>query len=41
VEAEDRSGLFVDGLRQQDARIALVDDGQTHRVQWRQPRAPT
>ncbi|WP_425512398.1 GH36-type glycosyl hydrolase domain-containing protein, partial [Xanthomonas translucens] len=41
TDADDSSGLFLDGLRQQDARIALADDGQTHRVQWRQPHAPT
>ena len=40
ADADGGSGLFVDGVRQQDARIALVDDGQAHRVQWRQPRAP-
>ncbi|MFC6839905.1 hypothetical protein ACFQGW_08620 [Xanthomonas theicola] len=34
------SGLCVDGLRRQDRRIALAEDGQVHRVQWRQPRAP-
>ncbi|KLD75981.1 cellobiose phosphorylase, partial [Xanthomonas hyacinthi DSM 19077] len=40
ADAADGSGLFVDGVRQHDARIALADDGQVHRVQWRQPRAP-